>query len=143
MCPWNAEIHRILRRKSRTLDQVGSYEGTSVEDAFAPWFKSSNDAPQIVEVHKTRFLRKVRLNPFTSKPIEVDSKTLIDRGGALEVTDLRVGVQAFTSVAFEAFPNDSGMHRDFTVFVNAFLGKLSGVELTESNSMSYPAWLQL
>ena len=118
------------------------YEGKFVEDAFAPWFKSSSGAPQIVEVHKTRFLRKVRLNPFTLKPIEVDSKTLIDRGGALEVIDLRVGTQAFTSVAFEAFPNDSGMHRDFTVFVNAFLGKLGRIELTESNSMSYPAWLQ-
>jgi hypothetical protein len=34
------------------------------------------------------------------------------------------------------------MHGDFTAFVNAFLGKLSGVELTEANSMSYPAWLQ-
>jgi hypothetical protein len=118
------------------------YEGKSVEDAFAPWFKVSGAGPRIVEVHKTRCLRKVRMNPFTPMPIEVDSKTLIDRGGALEVTDLRVGAQAFTSVAFEAFPNDSGMHGDFTVFVNAFLGKLSGVNLTESNSMSYPAWLQ-
>ena len=118
------------------------YEGKSVEDAFAPWFKPSSTAPQIVEVHKTRCLRKVRLSPFTPMAIEVDSNTLIDRGGALEVTDLRVGARAFTSVAFEAFPNDSGMHRDFTVFVNAFLGKLNGIELTESNSMSYPAWLQ-
>jgi len=118
------------------------YEGKSVEGAFSQWFKPSQDAPRIVEVHKTRCLRKVRLNPFAAMPIEVDSKTSIDRGGALEVTDLRVGVQAFTSVAFETFPNDSGMHRDFSVFVNAFLGRLSSVELTESNSMSYPAWLQ-
>jgi hypothetical protein len=118
------------------------YEGKSVEGAFSQWFKLSKGAPQIVEVHKTRCLRKVRLNPFAAMAIEVDSKTLIDRGGALEVTDLRVGTQAFTSVAFEAFPNDSGMHGDFSVFVNAFLGKLSGVELTESNSMSYPAWLK-
>jgi len=118
------------------------YEGKSIENAFAPWFQRSNAAPQIVEVHKTRCLRKVRLNPFAAMAIEVDSKTLIDRGGALEVTDLRVGAQEFTSVAFEAFPNDSGMHGDFNVFVNAFLGKLSGVELKESNSMSYPAWLK-
>jgi len=74
--------------------------------------------------------------------IEVDLETLIDRGGALEVTDLRVKNRSYTSVAFEAFPNDSGMHGDFIVFVNAFLGKLGGVVLNESNSMSYPAWLQ-
>ena len=118
------------------------YEGKSIENAFAPWFDPSNTTPQIVEVHKTRFLRKVRLSPFSHTAIEVDSKTLIDRGGALEVADLRVSGQAFTSVAFEVFPNDSGMHGDFTAFVNAFLGKLSGVELHESNSMSYPEWLR-
>ena len=118
------------------------YEGKPIENAFTPWFDPTSVAPQIIEVHKTRFLRKVRLNPFSPAAIEVDSKTLIDRGGALEVTDLRVRGQAFTSVAFEAFPNDSGMHGDFTALVNAFLGKLSGVELKESNSMSYPEWMQ-
>jgi len=118
-----------------------SYEGKSIEEAFARWFTGGNVFPQTVEVHKTRCLRKVRINPFSPTPIEVDSKTHIDRGGALEVTDLRVGSQAYTSVAFEAFPNDSGMHGDFTVFVNTFLGKLAGVSLTASNSLSYPAWL--
>ena len=118
------------------------YEGKSVEGAFTRWFDPSNAAPRIVEVHKTRFLRKVRLNPFSPAAIEVDLRTPIDRGGALEVTDLRVAGRAFTSVAFEAFPNDSGMHGDFTAFVNAFLGKMSGVNLTESNSMSYPEWLK-
>jgi hypothetical protein len=34
------------------------------------------------------------------------------------------------------------MHEDFTSLVNLFLGKLEGVDLTEYNSMSYPAWLQ-
>jgi hypothetical protein len=42
----------------------------------------------------------------------------------LEVTDLRVGTRAYCSVAFEAFPNDSGMHGDFTLLANAFLEKL-------------------
>ena len=84
----------------------------------------------------------MRINPFAPNPIAVDAKTPIDRGGALEVTDLRVDTQAFTSLAFEAFPTDSGMHSDFTVFVNAFLEKLSGVELVDAQSMSYPAWLQ-
>jgi hypothetical protein len=112
-----------------------AYDGKSVADEFTP-------SSRIVEVHKTRCLRKVRLNPFTPMAIEVDLKTLVDRGGALEVTDLRVKDHSYTSVAFEAFPNDSGMHGDFIVFVNSFLKKLSGIELNESNSMSYPAWLQ-
>jgi hypothetical protein len=44
-------------------------------------------------------------------------------------------------VAIEAFPNDSAMHEDFTTVVNSLLENLKGFELTESNSMSYPAWL--
>jgi hypothetical protein len=119
-----------------------SYEGKRIETAFTPWFTNVNATPRIVEIHKTRRLRKVRMNPFTPTMIEVDPDTFIDRGGSLEVTDLRVGGNEYSSVAFEAFPNDSGMHSDFTAFVNFFLGKLHGVELTEFNSMSYPAWLQ-
>ena len=119
-----------------------SYEGKSIEDAFSRWFTDESATTRTVEVFKTRCLRKVRISPFSQTPIEVDSQTQIDRGGALEVTDLRVGSNAYTSVAFEAFPNDPGMHADFTVFVNAFLGKLTGVELTASNSLSYPAWLK-
>jgi len=119
-----------------------SYEGKSIETAFTPWFTKSYSVARIIEVHKTRCLRKVRISPFAPTPIEMDSKSPVDRGGALEVTDLRVNDRAYTSIAFEAFPNDSGMHSDFTGFVNRFLGTLHGVDLDESTSMSYPAWLQ-
>jgi hypothetical protein len=119
-----------------------SFDGKAIEDAFTPWFTTGKAAPRIVEVFKTRCLRRVRMNPFTSALIEVAPDALIDRGGTLEVTDLRVEGNAFSSVAFEAFPNDSAMHGDFTGFVNTFLEKLQGVDLKASNSMSYPAWLQ-
>jgi len=115
-----------------------SYEGKSIEDAFGGWFAN----PRTIEVFKTRCLRKLRINPFSHALVEVDGNANIERGGNLEVTDLRVGGNAYCSVAFEAFPNDSAMHSDFTRFVNLFLEKLQGVRLTESNSMSYPAWLQ-
>jgi hypothetical protein len=115
-----------------------SYEGNDIEQTFAGWFKNS----RVVEIFKTRCLRKLRLNPFSHAASEVDSDASIDRGGGVEVTDLRVNDKAYCSVAFETFPNDSAMHEDFTSLVNLFLGKLEGVDLTEYNSMSYPAWLQ-
>jgi len=115
-----------------------SYAGNDIHEAFGGWFRSS----RVVEVFKTRCLRKLRLNPFRHEAIEVEPDALIDRGGSLEVTDLRVNATAYCSVAFETFPNDSAMHEDFTALVNKFLGELEGVELTASNSMSYPAWLQ-
>jgi len=115
-----------------------SYQGKSIEDSFRAWFEK----PRIIEVFKTRCLRRLRINPFTHALVEVGAEEPIDRGGSLEVTDLRAGGNAYCSVAFEAFPNDSGMHGDFTILVNAFLEKLQEVRLSESNSMSYPAWLQ-
>jgi len=119
-----------------------SYEGKSIESAFSPWFSSSQSGPKIVEVQKTRCLRKIRINPFTGALSEVDASASIDRGGVLEVTDLRVGERSYCSMAFEAFPNDSAMHGNFTTFVNTFLETLPDIRLEEANSMSYTAWLQ-
>jgi len=72
---------------------------------------------------------------------EVNAEEHIERGCALEVTDLRVGAASYCSVAFEAFPDDSAMHADFTSFVNSFFQHLPDVVLSESDSMGYPTWL--
>jgi len=118
------------------------YAGDSIARDFAEWFSPSGSGPRIVEVFKTRCLRKVRINPFTGELNEVHPDQPIDRGGTVEVTDLRSGSKAFSSIAFEAFPNDSAMYGNFTLLVNEYLKDLKDVRLTESNSMSYPAWLQ-
>jgi len=111
-----------------------SYSGDSIGKDFS--------GPHIVEVFKTRCIRKVRLNPFTGELKEVHPDEPIDRGANVEVTDLRVGSKAYSSIGVEAFPNDPAMHGNFTTTVNEFLKSLKGVSLTESNSRSYPAWLQ-
>ncbi len=119
-----------------------SYEGPSVERAFGHWFNSASGAgPRLVEVYKTRCLRKVRMDPQSSGLKEVAASVYVDRGGNLEVTDLRVGSDSYCSIAFEAFPDDSAMHRDFTTFVKAFLEGLEGMVLSASTSKGYPAWL--
>jgi hypothetical protein len=115
-----------------------SYTGSEIEQIFSDWFKN----PQVIEVFKTRCLRKFRLNPFAHEPIEMGPSDSMDRGASLEVTDLRVKEKDYCSVAIEAFPNDSAMHEDFTALVNYLFENFKGVELTESNSLSYPAWLQ-
>ena len=119
-----------------------SYAGDSIARDFGAWFSRSDSGPRIVEVFKTRCLRKVRINPFNGELNEVHPDQPIDRGGILEVTDLRAGSKAFSSVAFEAFPNDSAMHENFTKLVNEYLKTLKAVSLKASNSLSYPAWLQ-
>ena len=121
-----------------------SYEGESIKQAFAYWFTAGGAGPRVVEVFKTRCLRKARMDPQSGQSKEVSAAVHIERGCALEVSDLRVGNDSYCSIAFEAFPDDSSMHADFTNFVNAFLEKLENLPdlaLVESNSMGYPAWL--
>ena len=95
-----------------------------------------------VSVGKTRALRKISVDTFNGSALEVDPKTFIDRGINFELTDLEVAGKRCCTVAFEAYPDDSGMHAAFTEVVEAFLDGLRGVELDAENSMSYPAWLR-
>jgi hypothetical protein len=95
-----------------------------------------------VSVRKTRALRKIRLDTYNGRALEVDPKEFIDRGVYAELTDIEVGGKPYCTLAFEAYPDDSAMHSAFTQTVETFLGGLEGVELSVENSMSYPAWLR-
>jgi hypothetical protein len=92
-------------------------------------------------VRKTRALRKVRLDTLTGKAVEVDAKTFVDRGLGFELTDLEVAGKAFCSLAFEAFPDDSGMEAAFTQAVEVFVDGLRAFDLTSAHSQSYPTFL--
>ncbi|MGO4882341.1 MAG: hypothetical protein ACLP59_16145 [Bryobacteraceae bacterium] len=119
-----------------------SYEGEAIDQAFAGWFSEGGvTGPRRIEVFKTRCLRKARLDPQSGKAKEVNPDEHIERGCALEVSDLRVGTDSFSSLAFEAFPDDSAMHSDFNHFVNVFLNDLPDIPMSATNSMGYPAWL--
>jgi hypothetical protein len=95
-----------------------------------------------VPVRKIRALRKLRLDLFTGTANEVAPDTLIDRGMALELTDLELNGSRYCSLAFEAFPDDSGMHLAFARTVSRFLHTLRDTELEADQSLSYPAWLE-
>jgi hypothetical protein len=92
-------------------------------------------------VRKTRALRKVRLDTLTGKAEEVEAQTFVDRGLGCELTELEVAGQAYCSLAFEAFPNDSAMDAAFTEAVEAFVDGLTACDLTVTHSQSYPAFL--
>jgi hypothetical protein len=92
-------------------------------------------------VRKRRALRKVRLDTLTGTAEEVDAQTVVDRGLGCELTELEVAGQAYCSLAFEAFPNDSAMAAAFTAAVEAFVAGLTAFDLTAASSQSYPAFL--
>ena len=92
-------------------------------------------------VHKTRALRKVRLDTLTGQAHEVNAQTGVDRGLSVELSELEVAGKAYCSLAFEAFPDDSAMDAAFIAAVAAFVDGLTAVELTAAQSRSYPAFL--
>lgn len=94
-----------------------------------------------VSVGKTRALRKIKLDTYSGSALEVDPKTFIDRGINFELSDLEVAGRPYCTLAFEAYPDDSGMHAGFTRVVETLLGGLTGIDLGVENSMGYPGWL--
>ena len=95
-----------------------------------------------VTVGKTRALRKIRLDTVTGKADEVDLDSFIDRGMGCELTNVTINDNHYCSLAFEAFPDDSGMIMTFTKAVSDFLNTLETRELTLEQSASYPIFLK-
>lgn len=117
-----------------------SYANTP--DSYQHLFVTGKETGLVTaSVRKTRALRKVRLDTLTGKAQEVDTKTFVDRGLGLELTDLEVAGKAYCSLAFEAFPNDSAMDAAFTETIEAFVAGLTAFDLTATHSQSYPAFL--
>jgi hypothetical protein len=151
---WREGEFQIKGRVSSVGTQVfgGRHQGaverwmkwsySSIPAAYQRLFENDQDRGLVtVSVAKRRALRKVRLDPLTGRAQEVDAKTFIDRGLGFELTHLEADGKAYCSLAFEAFPDDSGMDASFTEAVEAFLEPLTEVSLTAAQSESYPAWL--
>jgi hypothetical protein len=111
-------------------------------DAYQQLFVRGKEMGVVTtSVQKTRALRKVRLDTLTGRAQEVDPKKFVDRGLGFELTDLEVAGKAYCSLAFEAFPNDSAIDAAFTQAIEAFLNRLTELDLMAAHSQSYPAWL--
>lgn len=120
-----------------------SYSGDDLKRSLGSWFSRASDDPwETVEVTKRRILRKTRLDA-RGRFVEVSPEAYADRGMATELTDLEVSRQRFCSLAFEAFPDDSGMATSFTAAVDAWLASLvgTGAVLAEHQSMGYAEFL--
>ena len=109
-------------------------------DEFRMLFAEGTRLP-CVFVHKTRAIRKLRLDTMSGTALEVDAKTFVDRGLGCELTNLEVSGKRFCSLAFEAFPDDAAMHDAFARTVSAFLDGLQNARLSAAKSMSYAIWL--
>lgn len=116
-----------------------SYAG--MPDAYRRLFVDDSTGIERIPVQKTRALRLLEIAPGTGSVVEVPAGTLLEHGMAVELTDLRAGDVACTSLGFEAFPDVAAMRRSFTAAVAGFLGSLGTPVLDSRQSLSYPAFL--
>lgn len=92
-----------------------------------------------IPVHKRRLLRTFRLDP-DGHALEVDVTARLQRGVAVELTEVSAGEHRVLTLGFEAFPDDDIIAAHFGAFVTDFLASLE-TTLGVNESMSYPAWL--
>ncbi len=59
-----------------------------------------------------------------------------------EFTELEVGGRTYCSIAFEAYPDDAALRAAFAGVVSRCLVGLSPIQLSATESLSYPAWLK-
>lgn len=65
----------------------------------------------------------------------------VDRGGAIELTGIRVSDREYWSVAIEAFALGEGARRDVEAAAGVLTGALPGVRFTPEASVGYAEWL--
>jgi hypothetical protein len=109
--------------------------------AYRELFAEKADGLRRVSVKKIRALRKIQLRPGTAAPAEVEPSARIDRGIGIELSELTVNGKSHCSLAFEAFPDDSGVDSEFSPVVSSFIASLSAPRLSANNSLSFPTWL--
>ena len=134
-------VQRFAGRHTGLVEHWIKWSYAGLPEAYAELFDGQHPDLRTVAVHKIRALRRIRLDSFSGKMVEVSEEEELDRGVGVELTDLTVeGWGSFYSLAFEAFPVDAGLPAAFTRAVEIFLDSLP-VTLEATNSRSYPAWL--
>ncbi len=100
----------------------------------------AGDGRQLVAVRKRRLLRLLDTSD-ESGIVEVAPGQVVEHGIVIELTELEVGEDAYCSLGFEAFPDDTITQHGFNSAVAGFLTDLRATRLSRSESLSYPAWL--
>lgn len=129
-------VHEFCGRFQGSVERWIRWSYGNLPDSYHRLFADGDKKGLLtVSVRKTRALRKIRLDTYIGSAEEVDPKAFIDRGINFELTDLEVGGKSYSTVAFEAYPDDSAIHAAFTRTVGTFLDALEGVDLGAGNSM--------
>lgn len=100
--------------------------------------KDGGSGLETASVHKIRALRMISLD--SGIPTEVAPGSVLEQGVGFEMTDLEWRGERFSSIAFEAFPDDSAAIAGFDTVVAGCLQELRQTLLADA-SLSYPEWL--
>ncbi|MCK5438725.1 MAG: hypothetical protein KAI97_02215 [Gemmatimonadetes bacterium] len=118
---------------------------TGVVERWVKWACDGEtlQASSSVDVQKRRILRQVRLDSLGAVEVpRVGRESSVKRGLQIELTKLSFTGAPHWSLGFEAFPDDSDLHEEFSRNVSLFLQELpSSLRLSADTSFSYPEWL--
>jgi hypothetical protein len=118
-----------------------SYAGAAIEQRLLGLFRDPG-AHGIALVEKRRLQRLFALD-VAGDAAEVDGSEPRTRGVNIELAQIRLAEgPAYWSLAFEAFPGDTGMTEPFSRTVAQLLKGCPALPLAAERSMAYPRWLR-
>jgi hypothetical protein len=153
------ELPEKLEFKGRThalgTQIVGNRLIGNVE-CWSKWSYEGDDALAILRPDERLVVEKTRLqvkfgydDKFRLSRLQ-SAKERVSKGGAFEVTSLKVGEEQHWTIGIEAFPTDSETVSRFTEFADRLVAFMTTEHLVDvvpleslirSNSRSYPEWL--
>jgi hypothetical protein len=135
-------IHQFGERHNGRVDKWLKWSYKGMPPAWEQLFDLNGSAEfHRIAVYKSRALRKIHLDTMTGAATEVPDSAFVDRGAGIELTDVTLNGQPYCSLAFEAFPDDSGLESAFNTLANTFLATLTAITLTAAQSAAWPAFL--
>ncbi|BAY63308.1 hypothetical protein NIES22_33940 [Calothrix brevissima NIES-22] len=109
-------------------------------DSFQPGMVLAN--PVWVNVHKVRYSQLFQVfADFSVKTVAKNER--IDNGCSVEITNLTVRENAWWSLAFEAFGEDSRILDNLKATANHVFQTYQNSQLAIAHSYAYPHWLRI
>jgi hypothetical protein len=115
-----------------------SYAG--LPSPYRDLFAADESGRQTIAVQKRRMLRLFEVHADGTTG-ERDPDLRVARGINAEIADVEARGKRFTTLGFEAFPEDAVIARHFVTLVSRFLDSLVAARLDAESSQSYPQWL--
>jgi hypothetical protein len=135
----------VVRVRERVAGMMEHWRKWSLPlaEAGADWATILKPAPSWIGVEKGRWLRKYQM-VADGRVAAIPADEVLGQGCGVELTRLRVAGDAWWSLGFEAFGDESSLREDLVYVMDHFFARGSvPLSFEARNSYGYPRWLTL